>query len=118
MTDHHNSDPIKWLTSGPGQFLAAIIAGAYLLSADYPPAALGALIALFFAVYVWMRLMVFFENDRFSPKRVRVGLTWALIGLDDGVREFDPRPVRVYFALLVILFAGLIIKPILQAVIS
>ena len=83
----------------------------FLLVASYPPIALGALVALSFATYVWMRVMIYLENDRFSPKRIRVGATWALIGVHDDVNEFDARPVRVYFILLTILFVGLVLRP-------
>lgn len=90
----------------------------FILGADYPPLALGALVALFFAVYIWMRVMIFLENDRFTPKRLRVGLTWALIGVHDDANEFDARPVRVYFVLLAILFIGLVVRPLVEAVFS
>lgn len=95
-----------------------IVATSYLLAADYPPMALGALVSIFFAVYIWMRVMIFFENDRFTPKRIRVGMTWALVGLHEDTQEYDPRPVRVYFALLAVLFAGLILRPIVNLVMS
>ena len=112
MTDRHATGQIASLslTTLAGTVLCVM----FLLIADYPPLALAALIALFFAVYVWMRVMIYLENDRFSPKRIRVGATWALIGVHDEVNEFDARPVRVYFILLAILFVGLVVRPLLE----
>ncbi len=95
-----------------------VLSLAFIVGAEYPPQALAALIALFFAVYIWMRVMIFLENDRFTPKRLRVGLTWALIGVHDEANEFDARPVRVYFVLLTVLFIGLVLRPLVGAVMS
>ncbi len=100
------------------QIALSLLALIYVLSADYPAAALGSLVSIFFAAYIWMRMMIFFENDRFTPKRVRVGMTWALVGLHEDTQEYDRRPVRVYFALLAVLFAGLVLRPISKLVIS
>jgi hypothetical protein len=100
---------LPWTT-----LIGCVLSGLFLMTASYPPLALGSLIALFFAVYVWMRVMIYLENDRFSPKRIRVGATWALIGVHDEVNEFDARPVRVYFILLAILFVGLVVRPLLE----
>lgn len=117
--DHLNSgDTVRTLLDAAPGIFASLAALAYLLGADYPPAALGALVAIFFAAYLWMRVMVFWENDRFSPKRIRVGMTWAFIGVHADTQEYDPRPVRVYFALLAILFAGLILRPFVDWMIS
>jgi len=93
--------------------VGVVFSTGFLLFVDYNPIALGALVALFFAVYIWLRVMIFLENDRFTPKRRRVGLSWALVGVYDEADEFDPRPVRVYFVLLFILFIGMVIRPIL-----
>ena len=99
--------------------LAAIAGGlGFVLLADYPMPALGALVALLFAAYVWLRCLVFFDNDRFTPRRHRVSLTWALVGIDDTAKEFDYRPVRVYFVLLAILFCGTVLRPVLQWVLG
>jgi len=112
MNDHQDSTPITGLplVTVAGTVLCLF----FLLVADYPPLALGAIVALFFAVYIWMRVMIYLENDRFSPKRMRVGVTWALVGVDDDTQEFDARPVRVYFILLTILFVGLVVRPLLS----
>ena len=110
----NNNSPISdrnILTTRILQIATTVAALVFLLFADYPNAALGGIIALFFAAYVWMRVMVYLDNDRFSPRRLRVGLTWALVGIDKDTDEFDVRPVRVYFVLLVVLFAGLILRP-------
>ena len=83
----------------------------YLALADYPNGVLAVLIGLIFICYLAVRTLVFFENDRFTPKRRRVSLTWAVAGIDEATREFDPRPVRVYFVLLTILFVGTTVRP-------
>ena len=100
------------------QVAVTVVALAYVLTASYPATALAALISIFFAAYLWMRFMIFFENDRFTPNRLRVGMTWALIGIHDETNEFDRRPVRVYFALLAVLFAGLILRPFVNVIIT
>ena len=93
------------------QAVTTLAAVAFILVADYPPLALGALVAMFFAAYIWLRMMIYFENDRFSPKRLRVGVTWALVGIASDTDEYDTRPVRVYFILLAILFTGVLLRP-------
>ena len=90
----------------------------FVLLADYPALALPALISLFFAAYIWLRVMIFLENNRFSPNRLRVSLTWALVGIDETTDEFDIRPVRVYFILLSLLFASLVLRPITAWILS
>ncbi len=112
MNDHQETTRIIGLPLST--VAGTLICLLFLLVADYPPLALGAIVALFFAAYVWMRVMIFLENDRFTPKRLRVGLTWALVGVDDDSQEYDARPVRVYFILLTILLVGLIVRPMLS----
>lgn len=115
MRDDRESDAQNTNVAQFGLTLAAV---GFILFADYNARTLGFIVGAFFAAYIWMRVMVFLDNDRFSPKRLRVGITWALIGIDAETDEFDPRPVRVYFALLVVLFAGLILQPILGLMIG
>lgn len=88
-----------------------LVALAYLLIAEYSSGILAGLVALIFVGYIALRTLVFFENDRFTPKRRRVSLTWALAGIDETTQEFDPRPVRVYFVLLTILLTGTTVRP-------
>ncbi len=112
MSDHQDrvqSESLSFVT-----IAGSILSVLFLLVASYPPLALAALVAVFFAVYVWLRVMIFLENDRFTPKRLRVGMTWALVGIHDDTGEFDPRPVRVYFILLAILFVGLVVRPLVD----
>ena len=90
---------------------ATLAALAYVLFADYEPLALAAVLCLIFAGYVWIRVLVYWENDRFTPKRYRVGFTWALIGIDPDTEEFDARPAQIYFVILLLLFAGLLVRP-------
>ncbi len=111
MKDDHDQTAQNTSMAHLGLTLAAV---GFILFSDYNARALGFIVGIFFAAYIWMRVMVFLDNDRFSPKRLRVGITWALIGIDADTDEFDPRPVVVYFALLAVLFAGLVVKPILQ----
>ena len=89
-----------------------VLALLYVLFADYLPLMLAGLVCLFFAAYISVRLLIWFQNDRFTPNRLRVGLTWAFIGFHGDTDEFDIRPVRVYFLLLGVLFAGLVLRPI------
>jgi len=86
----------------------------YLLLADYPPVLLAAMTVLIFGAYVWMRVMLYLDNDRFSPRRIRVGMAWALVGIDPNTDEFDIRPVRIYFLLLAMLFGGLVLRPVFR----
>ena len=109
MTDPQDTNQVVGLP--PLTIAGTLLSIVFLLGAEYPPLALGAVVALFFAVYVWMRIMIHLENDRFTPKRLRVGITWALVGINDDTQEYDPRPVRVYFILLSILFVGLVVRP-------
>ncbi len=94
--------------------LGTLFSAGYLLFGEYRPQTLGALVAMFFGAYVWLRVMLYLENNRFSPKRYRVGVTWALVGIDNDTSEFDIRPVRVYFLLLSALLCGLVLRPIVQ----
>ena len=94
--------------------LATAAAVLWFLLADYSPAALTGLITLLFGFYVAYRLLLWIEGSRMTPARLRVGAAWALVGYDAGTRDFDVRPVRVYFLLLALQFAGLLIRPIAQ----
>lgn len=88
----------------------------YVLTADYSSLALAAVLALVFAIYFFIRTMAFWENERFTPNRIQVGMSWVLIGVDPDTNEFDTRPVRVYAAILLVLVAGLVVRPVLRAV--
>ena len=98
----------------PGGFtsgVATLLAAGFVLFGDYPVIALPAIASLIFAVYVGFRILVWFENARFSPKRLRVGVTWALVGIDMETDEYDTGPVRMYFALLALLLLGMVVRP-------
>lgn len=86
----------------------------WLLVGDYTPMALVVLTCALFLVYIFMRLIVWMDSNGFTPERRQVGLTWALIGVNDETGEFDPRPVRVYFLLLSLMAVGLILRPIVK----
>lgn len=90
-----------------------VLALGYVLLADYAALMLAGLICMFFAAYICVRLLLWFQNDRFTPNRLRVGLTWALVGIDEEAEEYDTAPVRTYFSLLILLFAGLFLRPML-----
>jgi len=90
-----------------------LFAISYVLFSDYPALAVPAIVALFFAAYVWLRVMVWMETNSFTPGGLQVGLTWALVGIDRTTQEHDIRPVRVYFILLSLLFAALVLRPII-----
>ena len=103
----------------PGPFWGRVLgaasllaAGAWFLFADYPPAALAALMGFIFLAYLGMRVLIFWDNNRFTPRRLQVGITWALIGIDADTEEFDTRPVRVYFAILALLAVGVLARPV------
>ena len=104
------------LRIGQGALLAAAIG--FILFADYPSLAVPGVVAVFFAAYIWLRVMIYMENNGFTPRRLQVSLTWALVGIDETTPEFDPRPVRVYFILLSLLFASLVLRPIAQWIFS
>ena len=87
---------------------------AYVLLADYPPQVLGVLLAMIFGIYFSVRVLIYWDNDGFSPKRIRVGMRWVLLGLDADTEEFDAGPVRVYAAILLLLLTGLIVRPMAQ----
>ena len=93
--------------------LLTLLALVYVLFADYLPLMLAGLVCLFFVAYISVRLLIWFQNDRFTPNRLRVGLTWALVGIDEEAEEYDTAPVRTYFSLLLLLFAGLVLRPML-----
>ncbi len=99
------------------QVLGTLFAAGFVLFADYPVAALGAIIALIFVIYIWVRVLVFLDNNRFSPRQRRVGMTWALLGIDRDTSEYDIGPVRVYCALLLVLFMGGVLRPIVTMIV-
>ncbi len=86
----------------------------FLLFTDYRPMTLAALVVFYFLGYVALRLMSFLDNNRLTPRRYQVGLSWALTGFNSETDEFDIRPVRVYFLLLALLSAGLLLRPIVK----
>ncbi|MEM9643029.1 MAG: hypothetical protein AAGA19_16165 [Pseudomonadota bacterium] len=86
----------------------------FLLFTDYRPLTLAALVVFYFLGYVALRLMNFLDNNRFTPRRYQVGLSWALTGFNEDTDEFDIRPVRLYFLLLSVLSAGLLLRPIVR----
>ena len=86
-------------------------AGAFLLLADYHPMALSAVVTMIFALYVGVRLILWMDSNRMTPRRLQVGANWALVGYNSLNGEFDARPVRVYFLLLAIEFTGLFLRP-------
>ena len=89
---------------------ATLGALAFVLTAEYATLTLAGLLCMFFALYVSGRCLYWFHNNRFSPQHLRVGFTWAIIGIDSETAEFDTGPVRMYFSLLVLLFAGLVLS--------
>ncbi len=105
--------PGGWL-SGAG----VVAALGWLLLADYHPMTLAVLVALFFCGYAGFRLMVFMDANRFTPRRLRVGLNWALVGFNAATGEYDIGPVRVYFLLLALLSAGLFLRPVVQGILG
>ncbi len=111
MTMHHTLRRI-------GSALVVFLALGWLLTADYTPMALSALVAFLFVGYVGFRLLAWLDVNRFSPRHLRVGLTWALVGLDPETDEYDRRPVVVYFLMLAILAAGLLLRPFVQWVVT
>lgn len=86
----------------------------FLLFTDYRPMTLAALVVFYFLGYIALRLMSFLDNNRLTPRRYQVGLSWALTGFNSETDEFDIRPVRVYFLLLALLSAGLLLRPIVK----
>ena len=121
MTKHRPDGHIDFGPSFAGRALQVALFGfaaGYVLFADYPSLAVPALVALFFGAYIWLRVMVYMENNSFTPRRLQVSLTWALVGIDAATDEYDPRPVRVYFILLSLLFASLVLRPIAQWIAS
>ena len=117
MTDpNHSSSGSLW-----GRFQSRVVSFGFLgfslwflLFTDYRPLTLAALIVFYFLAYVALRLMSFLDNNRFTPKRYQVGLSWALTGFNQETDEFDIRPVRVYFLLLALLSAGLLLRPVVR----
>jgi len=99
----------RWVLGG----LTAACAG-WLLLADYHPLALAVLVTLFFGAYVAFRWIWWMDDNRMTPKRLQVGLIWALMGYNHDNEEVDLGPVRVFFILLAVQFAGLVLRPILQ----
>ena len=90
------------------------LAFGWLLLASYPAQALVFLVVFFFVVYLGLRVLNWMEGNRFSPARLRVGLTWALMGVDAETDEYDVRPATVYFCLLGMLAIGLLLRPVAQ----
>lgn len=115
MTRHRPDGHIEFGTSLPARILQVAVFGfaaGFVLFAQYPPLAVPALVALFFGAYIWLRVMIYMENNSFTPRRLQVSLTWALVGIDAATEEYDHRPVRVYFILLSLLFTSLVLRPI------
>ena len=98
--------------------LGMIVAVYVLFFTDYPPQALAISICLIAVFYMTIRIINFFDEDRFTPKRVRVGLLWAVAGVSTETEEFDTGPALFYVCLFFILFAGLLIRPAIQWVTS
>ena len=111
MMAHHHRDAN--VSSVLRHTILTLLAVGYVLFADYGPLVLAGLVCLFFVVYIAVRLIFWFNNDRFTPDRLRVGVTWALVGIDEEAEEFDSGPALTYFSLLLLLFAGLLLRPIL-----
>lgn len=101
-----------------GSLLLLIAAMIWLLTSDYHPMSLAGLTSVYFLAYVALRLMWFLDNNRFTPRRQQVGLTWALTGFNEDTQEFDVRPVRVYFLLLALMSAGLFLRPVVRWVVT
>ena len=90
----------------------------FLLFTEYRPLSLAALIVFYFLAYVALRLMTHLDNNRLTPDGLQVGLNWALTGFNQDTREFDMRPVRVYFLLLALLAAGMLLRPIVRWIVG
>ena len=101
-----------------GSAMVMLLAVGWLLSAEYTPVGLAALVSFLFVGYGALRLMTWMDANRFSPRHLRVGLTWAPVGLDPETDEYDRRPVVVCFLMLAIPSAGLLLRPVLQWVVS
>ncbi len=102
----------RWMIFG----LTGLAAG-WLLLADYHPMALSVLVTMAFAAYVAFRWLWWMDDNRMTPRRLQVGLAWALVGYNHDNDEFDLRPVRMYFVLLAVEFAGLVVRPLVQWVV-
>jgi len=119
MTRHDDKlpgGPLIW--GGPlGMALLALAAG-WLVLADYHPMSLAVLVAAYFLAYAGFRTIRFLDGNRFTPRRLQVGMNWALTGFNANTDEFDIGPVRVYFLLLALLSAGLFLRPIVKGILS
>jgi hypothetical protein len=93
---------------------ATAAALAVLLLADYHPMALTGVLTMIFAAYVAGRLILWLGENRMTPRRWQVGANWALVGYNSLNGEFEIGPVRVYFLLLALQFAGLFLRPLAQ----
>ena len=119
MTRHDDNlpgGPLLW--GGPLGAALLIGAGAWLMLAEYHPMSLAVLVAGYFLAYAGFRTILFLDGNRFTPRRLQVGMNWALTGFNANTDEFDIGPVRVYFLLLAILSAGLFLRPIVKGVLS
>ncbi len=90
----------------------------WLVVGEYNPLALAVLVTLYFSGYVAFRWIWWMDDNRMTPKRLQVGIVWALMGYNHDNREFDPGPARVYFILLGLQFAGLVLRPVVQWVVG
>lgn len=94
--------------------VAVCVALYVLLLTDYPPQALAVATCIIALTYMAIRIVNFFDEDRFSPKRVRVGLLWAVAGVSTETDEFDTGPALFYVCLFLVLSAGLVLRPLVQ----
>jgi hypothetical protein len=116
MTDHssdngHENAPDYVLIMRIGQAVASLAALYYVASADYPLAALGGIVAIFFVIYICWRMLFWFNSDRFTPNGFRVGVLWAVAGIDPDTREYDTGPVITYLSFMAVLFVGILLRP-------
>lgn len=107
----NKSNPIARLTGPIGEFILVLGAMAYVLLGTYEPYSLAVILVLVFAVSIAFRVLVFWDNEGFSPNRIQIGATWVLLGYDRSTSEFDTGPVRTYFVILMLGFLGLIVRP-------
>lgn len=100
-----------WQAIVVGSFLCGLT---FVLLGDYNPYSLAAILGLAFVGYLAVRLMIFWENEGFSPNRIQVGLGWVFLGIHSNTNEFDTRPVRTYCAILILLLLGVVVRPFLR----
>lgn len=114
------SDPISdFLTRVVGRFGAAVLAFlafGFVVIGDYTPGVLAAVLGLVFLGAIILRVLIFWDNEGFSPNRIQIGASWILLGYDPSTSEFDTGPVRTYFVILCLLFFGVVLRPFLRSI--